>query len=118
MRTRTVVAPKRPCPRCGALNHGPCLRCERARDRARGFAHARGYTKQWSPYAQAWLARYPLCGQRQDGRLYADHSHCVRDGYRVRADVVDHIVPLRDGGALLDPRNHQSLCYACNNRKR
>jgi 5-methylcytosine-specific restriction endonuclease McrA len=32
--------------------------------------------------------------------------------------VVDHIIPLRDGGALLDPANHQSLCYACNNRKR
>jgi 5-methylcytosine-specific restriction endonuclease McrA len=32
----------------------------------------------------------------------------------VAAQVTDHIVALRDGGARLDPRNHQSLCYRCN----
>jgi hypothetical protein len=84
----------------------------------RPSARARGYTPAWAPYARAWLARFPYCGQRQDGRFYPDQSWCTRRGQRVEADVVDHIRSLAVGGALLDPSNHQSLCHACNNRKR
>ena len=64
-----------------------------------------------------WLRQFPWCGQRMDGRLYAEHSRCVQAGLRVRAECTDHIVPLREGGARLDPRNHQSLCLACNTAK-
>jgi len=105
--------PKRPCPRCGrlVLGGGRCAR------HARPSARERGYTPEWAPYARAWLARLPFCGQRQDGRFYTEHSWCVRRGLRVPARVVDHIRSLASGGALLDPANHQSLCASCNTKK-
>jgi 5-methylcytosine-specific restriction endonuclease McrA len=31
--------------------------------------------------------------------------------------VEDHIVPIRQGGAIWDPQNHLSLCLACNTWK-
>lgn len=33
------------------------------------------------------------------------------------ASMVDHIVPLRAGGARLDPRNLESQCYPCHGKK-
>jgi 5-methylcytosine-specific restriction endonuclease McrA len=108
------VAPKRPCARCGRLVVGRCTRCARAQDLARGSASARGYDRTWHTYARAWLQRFPICGQRADGRLHAEHSACVRAGDHTRARVVDHIVPLAAAGARLEPSNHQSLCTACN----
>jgi 5-methylcytosine-specific restriction endonuclease McrA len=50
--------------------------------------------------------------------LSPEHSRCAQRGERVRAQFTDHIVPLRDGGARLDPCNHQSLCFRCNTAKR
>jgi 5-methylcytosine-specific restriction endonuclease McrA len=49
--------------------------------------------------------------------LHAEHSACVQRGERTRATVTDHIVAIKAGGARLEPRNHQSLCGACNRRK-
>jgi 5-methylcytosine-specific restriction endonuclease McrA len=96
---------------------GSCSRCRRTDDEARGSAVARGYDRRWSDYARDWLVRFPWCGQRQDGALHADHSRCVQRGERQRAQLVDHIMPLRAGGAKLDPHNHQSLCRGCNRVK-
>ena len=33
------------------------------------------------------------------------------------AEIVDHIIEIRDGGAPLDLENLQSLCRACHNQK-
>lgn len=50
-----------------------------------------------------------------------------RDGYRCKvqlpgcrgdADAVDHIVPLEEGGARLDPSNLRACCGPCNNARR
>ena len=111
------MAPLRPCSqRCGRLlaGPGPCARCRRRLDAQRGTAAVRGYDRAWATTSRAWLARFPWCGQRSDGGLHAEHSRCVQHGQRVRAQVTDHIVRLRDGGARLDPRNFQSLCRGCN----
>jgi len=51
-----------------------------------------------------------------DGRLHAEHSRCVQAGLRTLAEVTDHIVPLRDGGASVEA-NSQSLCRRCNTLK-
>jgi 5-methylcytosine-specific restriction protein A len=115
------TSPLRPCshPHCGKLTReGKCPAHRGDTDRARGSARARGYTDEWAATARAWLERFPWCGQRRDGKLYGVHSACVQRGLRVRARVVDHIRSLREGGALLDPRNLQSLCNACNVRKK
>jgi 5-methylcytosine-specific restriction protein A len=114
------LAPLRPCshPHCGALTRGgKCATHRRLADEARGSALARGYTPEWAAYSRAWLARFPFCGMRRDGLFHSEHSLCTARGERVRAAVTDHITPLREGGALLDPANHQSLCTSCNVRK-
>lgn len=41
---------------------------------------------------------------------------CVKCGARGRLEV-DHITPLRDGGAPYDLSNLQSLCAKCHSRK-
>lgn len=112
------TAPPRLCSRCGRrVWIGTCAYCGRVRDRQRGTAAARGYDWLWAAYAREWLARFPWCGQRQDGKFHVEHSRCAAEGRRVRAQVVDHIRSLRTGGARLDPANHQSLCASCNRRK-
>jgi 5-methylcytosine-specific restriction endonuclease McrA len=120
------MAISKPCPRphCGRLiplGATYCPRHQAERDRAldaqRKSASARGYDWRWAQYSQRWLRRFPWCGQRRDGKLYDEHSACVRAGMQVRAAITDHIRSLRDGGAMFDPANHQSLCVSCNTRK-
>jgi 5-methylcytosine-specific restriction endonuclease McrA len=116
-----TLAPARPCPtpHCRRLirGRGPCHACRVKQDRGRPNAAARGYDATWAAYSKAWLARLPWCGQRRDGKLYAEHSRCAQQNRRVFAQVTDHIVALRDGGSRLDPSNHQSLCRSCNAAK-
>ena len=33
-------------------------------------------------------------------------------------EVVDHVIPIRQGGARLDFRNMQTMCHPCHNYKR
>ena len=40
---------------------------------------------------------------------------CVKCGQG--ASQVDHIVPIRKGGARLDPDNLQPLCHSCHSSK-
>lgn len=42
---------------------------------------------------------------------------CKAHGRSVAAVVVDHVVPLKDGGARFDRANLQPLCVSCHNRK-
>ncbi len=112
------TAPPHTCPRCKRIvPGGPCRRCARARELQRGTATARGYDAEWARYSRAWLQRFPWCGQRADGKRYAEHSLCVQRALYTRAEVTDHIRAIKYGGARLDARNHQSLCGACNRRK-
>jgi 5-methylcytosine-specific restriction endonuclease McrA len=111
------TAPPRPCPKCHRLISGRCPTCTRARDISRGSASARGYGTTWAAYSRAWLASYPYCGQRIGGVYSPEHSRCTQRGEHVRATVTDHIRSLRNGGALFDGANHQSLCASCNAAK-
>lgn len=59
---------------------------------------------------------------RKTSRLYRDaHPMCemdCKDSGRVRpAAVVDHIVPINEGGNPFDWDNLQSGCHQCHNRK-
>ena len=42
---------------------------------------------------------------------------CEENGRVTPAYAVDHITPIKDGGATLDERNLQSLCSPCHNSK-
>lgn len=45
-------------------------------------------------------------------------EECKRLGITKRMYIVDHITPISEGGAKLDPANLQSLCNECHQRKR
>lgn len=109
------MAPRHPCtvPRCAntTADGGRCPVHQRP------SSSARGYTAEWARYSRGWLHRFPWCGMRQDGQLYAVHSRCVQLGHRTPATCTDHIVSQTDGGAHMVDTNHQSLCGPCNSRK-
>lgn len=67
----------------------------------RGSARARGYTRAWDRLRNYHAVHEPLC------------RHCAARGEVKALDEVDHIVPIRVGGAPLDPKNLQSLCHQC-----
>ena len=115
-------APRRLCsaPRCSdlATYRGRCAVHSRAYEAQRGSAQQRGYTYEWAKFARAWRERFPICGMRADGQLYAEHSQCVQEGRSAPAEAVDHILSMANGGAQFDERNLQSLCRRCNGIKR
>ena len=90
---------RRPCPRGHGIFRGSCPVCKSQRDQQRGGARSRGYTPEWDAYSKAYLEvhKWCRCGQR--------------------ATITDHVVALADGGALMDPQNHQPLCTSCNTAK-
>jgi 5-methylcytosine-specific restriction protein A len=77
---------------------------QRRYDDRRGPAAARGYDARWQQVRAAYLAKYPLCGRCQSRSV-------VR-----AADMVHHIVAIRDGGARLDNDNLLSLCWHCHGK--
>lgn len=89
------------CSVCGNLR----VRVAAEHDGRRGSAARRGYDSRWRRVRLMRLAREPLC------RL------CAARGRVAAAVLVDHIVPIRDGGAVLDDDNLQPLCRECHDIK-
>ncbi len=87
--------------------HRPREKRTRFRPEEQGSTHARGYGRQWQRLRAALLASpgWQLC------RL------CDNQGEIREATLLDHIVPIRDGGAVLDPDNLQPLCRWCHDIK-
>lgn len=106
-------------PHCGAtVAAGHCQAHRRARDKARGTSRERHYDSRWARFSLRWRQQHPRCGERADGKLYAEHSRCVAEGRITAAEAVDHMVSMANGGEQYDPANLQSLCMSCNARKR
>lgn len=61
------------------------------------------WSPAWRRLRAVFLAEHPLC------------ADCQKRGRVVAAQVVDHKVPIRQGGAPLDPENLQALCATCHN---
>lgn len=89
------------CSHCGPLRK----RTSAAHDERRGSSRARGYDARWERLRRMHLAGEPLCRM------------CLAQGRVTPAVLVDHIVPVRDGGAVLDDDNLQSLCRVCHDAK-
>ncbi len=88
------MAPKR------IPQHRPAHRGFKVAQPPRESAHARGYDRTWQALRLMILRRSPLCVKCGQG-----------------ASQVDHIVPIRRGGARLDPDNLQPLCHSCHSSK-
>ena len=83
------------------LQHRDYGRARLAFDSERGFYQS----ERWRAVRAAFLREHPLCVQ----------CHTVQRV--VPAVVVDHICPLKAGGARFDWHNLQALCVSCHNRK-
>ena len=82
------------------------FRAEQARYHKRPPATARGYDSDWRALRAEVLAAEPMCRQ------------CARQGIERRAQMVDHIEPIRIAPERrLDPTNCQPLCWPCHRRK-
>ena len=62
-------------------------------------------SKAWRSTRMQQLRYKPLC------------EECLRNGIYTPATLVDHIIPIKDGGAKLDFDNLQSLCQVCHEKK-
>lgn len=62
-------------------------------------------SEEWKAVRRKKLSINPLC------------EECLRQGKLTKAVMVDHITPIRQGGAALDLNNLQSLCWSCHSRK-
>ena len=73
----------------------------------RGFDEELGFYRSaaWRSARAALLREEPLC------------RACRAGGRLAPATVVDHVRPIKDGGARFDPANLQPLCAPCHNRK-
>ena len=78
---------------------------KRRHTRPRESPHRRGYGAAWRKARAYQLRTEPLC------------RHCATIGRVEPATEVDHVVPIRRGGARLDPANLQALCKRCHSRK-
>ena len=62
-------------------------------------------SREWRAVRAAHLTTHPLC------------VACEAAGRVVPAKVVDHVKPIKEGGARFDAANLQSLCVSCHNAK-
>ena len=60
---------------------------------------------RWRKTSKRNLTRHPFCVE------------CAKRWQVRKANVTDHVIPAIQGGSLLNPRNHQSLCHSCHNSK-
>lgn len=74
-------------------------------DQHRGSAAERGYDHHWTKLRNAFIKVNPLC------------AHCLIQDRVTLAAEIDHIRPLAQGGARLDPDNLQALCRSCHSLK-
>ena len=110
-----VSAPT-PCrqPGCSAVVSAPGFCSAHRAQQHRDYGRARprfdtelGFysSQQWRTVRAAFLKRYPLCGT------------CESADRLVAATVVDHVQPIKSGGARFNWTNLQPLCVPCHNRK-
>jgi 5-methylcytosine-specific restriction endonuclease McrA len=71
----------------------------------KSFVNPLYHTKEWKALRLAVLRDEPLCRE------------CNNAGSVKLANVVDHIQPVRLGGAMWDQDNLQPLCLSCHQRK-
>ena len=64
-----------------------------------------GYDRHWRRFRLAYLDDNPIC------------VRCEAGGRIVPATVVDHVVPMSQGGAHMVESNSQALCKRCHDLK-
>lgn len=109
--------PKKPCKAPGCRNLTEKTYCEEHdKIRLKSYKDYNRYKRDkdseafynsspWRKLSKEYRINHPLC------------ELCLSIGIYTPAQMVDHIVPIRQGGARLDESNLQSLCYRCHEAK-
>lgn len=106
--------PKKPCSYPG---------CPNLTDERYCSVHKKLMEKQYDKYQRSKesAAFYHSSAWRKKRADYLiEHPFCVecnKRGRLTKAVVVDHIIPIRMGGELLEDSNLQALCPSCHTRK-
>lgn len=106
--------PKKPCryPGCAELTNE--LYCEKHKKEMNKqynqherdlFSKTFYSSPKWREVRKRKLQQQPFC------------EECKRNGTIIKATIVDHIVPIKQGGQPYDMNNLQSLCWSCHSRK-
>jgi|TARA_R110000824_G_scaffold238460_1_gene427248 5-methylcytosine-specific restriction endonuclease McrA len=62
-------------------------------------------SKEWKTLRNFYISEFPLC------------KWCEEEGITNKADIVDHIKEIKDGGSKLDQSNLMSLCHKHHSQK-
>lgn len=101
----------RPCRHPGCLKLTDDVYCDihssdKIKKEFRPTSSQRGYGYKWQKAREGYLAKHPFC------------SECEKQGLKVLATDVDHIIPHKGDKALFwDSSNWQALCHECHSRK-
>ena len=107
-------SPKKPCrhPGCPELTHDTFCDKHRREDNRIYNQYKRDVlsktfykTSQWLKVRKIKLQQSPIC------------EECKKNGTIVVGKIVDHIVPIKQGGEPYDMDNLQTLCWSCHSRK-
>lgn len=63
------------------------------------------HSREWRHLRKVFLTEHPFC------------TECWKKGKLTEASVVDHVVPIRQGGPALNENNLQALCASCHSSK-
>ena len=103
----SMLTSSRWCERHAALHQQDRTDSAHMSDERRGSAAQRGYDAAWHRFSRWYLSR-------PENQFCALH---ISPRCKVRAECVDHIVSLADGGAKYAYDNLQPSCLACNTLK-
>lgn len=81
------------------------LEDQRRYNRTRPERHDFYSSTRWRKLREWYRGRHPLC------------EECELYGLTVPADLVDHVVPIEEGGDPMAVSNLRSLCHSCHNKK-
>lgn len=101
-------APRRRCPRPDCPNPAPCPEHQTRDPRPAGGPNRTFYrSAEWRT-----LAAMIVDDQRACPGISGDLYTCGK-----RTTDADHVIPIEDGGAPLDPANIIARCHSCHSRK-
>ena len=111
--TQMPIKPKRPCltPNCPNLTDKTYCniheKSEKIKQRANHTHTSDPFysTARWQKFRNWYRRKQPLC------------ENCESIKLTIKAQLVDHIIPIKEGGKKLSSDNAQSLCRLCHARK-
>lgn len=98
--------PNSVCNRCRKPKDVNCLICKRTPFEGISKENYSFYAStRWRNFTKKYRRLNPLC------------IHCLKEGKTTMTEVVDHRIPIRQGGDKWNSDNLQGLCHYHHNRK-